>query len=162
MKKGFTLVELLIVIGILGELAVGLFLALDPLEQTKKAADAAKKSISTQIVRGVNAYYASYGSFPGVGGWLNTAALPNAIPTMIAAGELNANFLNTAGQYMTSNVMYMYRPATGVSVCFNPQSKAARAEPNSRNNIYGGLAGTDCSAAVGYNDPAGCAYWCAR
>ena len=40
MKKAFTLVELLIVIAIIGILAIGILIALDPVEQTRKASDA--------------------------------------------------------------------------------------------------------------------------
>jgi len=55
-KKGFTLVELLIVIAILGTLAVVVLLALNPLQQLARTRDAGRTSGVTQIGRSLEAY----------------------------------------------------------------------------------------------------------
>ena len=49
MKKAFTLIELLIVIAILGILAVGILIALDPIEQTRRATDSTIQQSALEI-----------------------------------------------------------------------------------------------------------------
>ena len=64
MKKAFTLVELLIVIAILSILGVGLLIALDPLEQTRRATDTTVQQSAIEIKDAINRYYASKLFFP--------------------------------------------------------------------------------------------------
>ncbi len=65
-KKGFTLVELLVVIGVLGVLATGLVLIINPGEQTARARDAERKSDLAQIQRALEMYYDDFGKYPDV------------------------------------------------------------------------------------------------
>lgn len=62
--KGFTLVELLIVMAILGVLAVGLVTLINPLQQIKKANDAKRKSDLNYITHLLNLYYNDTGKYP--------------------------------------------------------------------------------------------------
>ena len=62
--KGFTLVELLVVIAIIGILAVGILIALDPVEQTRKAADSNTLRTSTEVREAINRYYVSQSCWP--------------------------------------------------------------------------------------------------
>lgn len=55
-KKGFTLVELLIVIAILGTLAVVVLIALNPVQQLARTRDAGRRSTVSQLGHAMEAY----------------------------------------------------------------------------------------------------------
>lgn len=61
---GFTLVELLIVIALLGVLAAAVLAAINPLEQANRARDAKYKSDSSQLLAAVDRYFVSKDEFP--------------------------------------------------------------------------------------------------
>jgi prepilin-type N-terminal cleavage/methylation domain-containing protein len=63
-KKGFTLVELLIVIALLGVLATAVLAAINPLEQANRARDSRVKSDSSQLLAAIDRYYVAIGHFP--------------------------------------------------------------------------------------------------
>jgi len=71
--KGFTLVELLIVIAIIGVLAVVVLVAINPIEQLAKTRDAGRISTVTQVGHAVQAYYTSHATqtnqYPVEGTW---------------------------------------------------------------------------------------------
>jgi general secretion pathway protein G len=64
MRKGFTLLELIVVIALIGVLAVVLLTIIDPLGQFQKAANAQRKSDISQIQKALEAYYNDHGSYP--------------------------------------------------------------------------------------------------
>jgi len=64
LNKGFTLMELLIVIGVLGILAAGLLAAIDPFEQLKKARDTNNRSAAIEFLQSSQRYYANHGYLP--------------------------------------------------------------------------------------------------
>lgn len=64
LSKGFTLVELLIVIALLGVIATIVIAAINPIEQANRAADAGMKADSSQLVSALDRYYASHNIFP--------------------------------------------------------------------------------------------------
>lgn len=63
-SRGFTLIELLVVITLIGVLAVAVLSALNPIEQINKARDAAKRADSSQVLAGLDRYFASNEKFP--------------------------------------------------------------------------------------------------
>lgn len=62
--RGFTLVELLIVIALLGVIATIVIAAINPIEQANRASDAGKKADASQIVSALQRYYASHNLYP--------------------------------------------------------------------------------------------------
>ncbi len=63
-KKGFTLVELLVVIGVLGVLAAGLVVVINPADKIAQANDAKIKNDMSQIVSAGKRYTAGSGNWP--------------------------------------------------------------------------------------------------
>ncbi len=64
LSKGFTLVELLIVIALLGVIATIVIAAINPIEQANRAADAGMKADASQMVSAIERYYASHNDYP--------------------------------------------------------------------------------------------------
>lgn len=62
--RGFTLVEMLIVIGLVGALATILLVGINPLDQLQKASDTDRKSDLAQVQRALELYYQDNGSYP--------------------------------------------------------------------------------------------------
>lgn len=65
-QKGFTLVELLIVIGLLGVIALIVIAAINPLEQANRARDTRFKSDGSQLIAAIDRYFAANNEFPWV------------------------------------------------------------------------------------------------
>ena len=63
-NKGFTLIELIIAIGILGILAVAAIMALDPVAQLQKSNDTRRKSDLAQVQRALESYYQDNNQYP--------------------------------------------------------------------------------------------------
>lgn len=64
--RGFTLVELLIVIALIGVLAVAVLAAINPIEQLNRARDTGMESDAAQLLSAIDRYYASQEKFPWV------------------------------------------------------------------------------------------------
>lgn len=63
-KRGFTLVELLIVIGLLGAIALIVIAAINPIEQANRARDTRFKSDGGQLISAIDRYFAANSEFP--------------------------------------------------------------------------------------------------
>lgn len=63
-NKGFTLIELIVAIGILGILAVAAIMALDPISQFQKSNDVRRKSDLAQVQRALESYYQDNNKYP--------------------------------------------------------------------------------------------------
>ena len=64
MKKGFTLVELLVVIAVISVLAAVTVVAINPAKKLAQSRDAARKSSMQQLVTSLSAYYTQNSSYP--------------------------------------------------------------------------------------------------
>ena len=61
---GFTLIELIVGIGILSVFSTFLVASINPFEQFKKTADAQRKNDLSQIQKALEAYYQDFGKYP--------------------------------------------------------------------------------------------------
>jgi prepilin-type N-terminal cleavage/methylation domain-containing protein len=68
-QRGFTLIELIIVIAIIGVLTVIVLVAINPIESQARARDAGRISAVTQLGHSIQAYYTSVSSYPSTGNW---------------------------------------------------------------------------------------------
>jgi prepilin-type N-terminal cleavage/methylation domain-containing protein len=169
-NKGFTLMELLIVIGVLGILAAGLLAAIDPFEQLKKARDTNNRSATIELLSSLTRYYASHGAFPwnmpayaatGICsrvagqplaklGALGTTVMdvqdatnfqPCITGTLLVDGELKSTFFTGIG---ATHIYVASDPTdlTNVQVCFAPEGKSARSDPSTSYLVAGTMATT--------------------
>ena len=82
--SGFTLVELLIVIALLGVLAAAVLAAINPLEQANRARDAKMRSDASQLLAAIDRYYVSANHFP----WFAVGQTDEAAYGFISAATL--------------------------------------------------------------------------
>lgn len=149
--SGFTLVELLVVIGILGILVAALIAAIDPIEQLRKASDTSTKAAISQFNDSVIRYYANHQALPwaaggdascsaNAGSSFNTNAkalidLTSCMNAIISDNELKASF--TANKQVLSKI-FVSGTTSGVVSCFDPQSKQGEADPLTKYDSTGG------------------------
>jgi prepilin-type N-terminal cleavage/methylation domain-containing protein len=161
-KLGFTLVELLVVIGILGILAAGLLATIDPFEQLKKGRDATLRNTVAELADAVTRYNADKGQMPW-GTEDYAAAQMGAFYTdgylsdLINIGELKAGFWDAAKG--NAHRVYIGGSADTVSVCFDPESKAVRQDQNTR---YGSEGSTLGDADIANCITSGLCFWCVK
>lgn len=63
-SAGFTLMELIVALGMLSILTTGVILAINPVEQIRKSNDAKRKADLVSIQKAVELYYQDFGSYP--------------------------------------------------------------------------------------------------
>jgi prepilin-type N-terminal cleavage/methylation domain-containing protein len=174
-QKGFTLLELLVTIGILGILAATLVALIDPLEQFNKAQDANMKNAAAEYVAANVRYYASHNNLPWApataGGdascyasnatppvtvTLSNGTITPCITALINDGELKSSF-TTATSILNSVVISA--TTNTVTACFQPQSKSQKKDTNT---IYAqnGTVTSGCAAQTSGGSTT--CYWCAR
>lgn len=176
-KKGFTMIELLIVITILGILAVAVLSAINPIEQMNRGRDTGSRSDAEQLLSAVDRFYATQGHYPWQTGedddanlptiwadvedtnWADSATVAVLDKLSGAAGvgtaELRQSFV-TRITGATYNTLIKYNRGTAgdsTYVCFQPRSASFRAEAIRR---CGGTAGACTGLPVDLRSVANC------
>lgn len=131
---GFTMIELLIVISILGILAVMVLAAINPLEQINRGRDTAKRGDAEQLLGAVERYNAFQGIYPWrtttgggvtteisalvqvtatapldmVGGCPILTKLSQTSGTCLGSEELKASYVTKIGAFSAARGLYIY------------------------------------------------------
>lgn len=124
MRKGFSLVELLVVIGLLGVIAAVSLALLNPDTYLKKSRDSRRKADLQQIRAALELYRSDYGHYPRNGGWVNSTQGDSWIRDIDTSRPLTPNYIktvpkdpkNTGGWPMSGGYTYAYFSATS-SMC---------------------------------------------
>lgn len=157
-SSGFTLVELLIVIAVLGVLAAVVLVAINPLEQLAKGRDAGRKSSVAQIGSALQGYYTTNSAYPATATvndtWLTnlvTSGELKIVPTNSAVGSYDPGCSGTFGGQSgfcyttdgTDSIAYaLLESKAAKSLCTTPATDSAWEVWSSKD----GKAGIVCTA----------------
>lgn len=100
-QLGFTMIELLIVISILGILAVAVLSAINPIEQINRGKDTGSQSDAEQLISAIDRYYASNGTYPWQGSAAGASSYPSQYPYDTGLAEIG-----TAHVYASAEGVY--------------------------------------------------------
>jgi prepilin-type N-terminal cleavage/methylation domain-containing protein len=170
--KGFTLVELLIVIALLGVLAAAVLAAINPLEQANRARDTRMRSDASQLLAALDRYFVSQDKFTWVvngdvatndtaygfanardGGVGICGADCTADGLLISNNELKTEFRNRdfiKNGTTDTDALYVGKAAggsTSVYACWVPKSKSERQKGTQTLTVGSSTLGTaaDCA-----------------
>jgi prepilin-type N-terminal cleavage/methylation domain-containing protein len=171
--RGFTLVELLIVIALLGALAIGLIGALDPFEQLKKGQDTGTRNTVSEVQSAIIRFYALKGIMPwctadpcpaadvasmqsgSSGLLLNDNAMSAVLDRIVQTGELKSNFTTLQSKEMGK--VHVTGTDSQAIVCYQPVSKSFRADANTKFDATGGTPAGTCDTT-----DANACFWCVQ
>lgn len=174
LKKGFTMIELLIVIAVLGILAVAVLAAINPIEQINRGKDTGSRSDAEQLIGAIERFYTANGYYPWQTGatdiddvttpwdgvdsttWLDDNSV--AVLTKLSSGgaaEVKESFVAriTATTYNTLKKYNRGTQGDSTYVCFMPKSANFKLEAQTR-------CGTACGGLPADLAAAGCANVC--
>jgi prepilin-type N-terminal cleavage/methylation domain-containing protein len=167
-KLGFTMIELLIVIAVLGILAVAVLSAINPIEQINRGKDTGSRSDAEQLLSSIDRFYAGKGFYPwmigadsdneeitnNVGGGVAVLTEITALDQEIGddatpfltnlssggAAEIKESFVTRVidDTYNTLSIYNNGVSGSSTYICFTPKSSSFREEAWKR-----------CSTAVG-------------
>lgn len=171
-RIGFTLMELVIVLGMLGILMSMLLIALNPFEQLNRARDVSNKIALRSIYDSVNRFRVKNGYMP----WcesvdvltcedidppvtLKSSSVEIIAHNLIEAGETSVDFRENLQDASLSEI-FLYSPFTQdmLSMCYQPHSRAFKSDDLNKYVNATGLLGNETECPP--NDPSSNCYSC--
>jgi len=112
-NKGFTLVEMLVAIGILGIMATAALVVLNPFTQIQKGNDAKRKADLSQIQKALEIYYQDYGAYPDQSGFeldpiTSSPGITPVLKTLKTWGSTWRPYMNVIPSDPVSTKNYVY------------------------------------------------------
>lgn len=153
-KAGFTMIELLIVIAVLGVLATAVLSAINPIEQINRGRDTGSRSDSEQFLSAIDRYYTTQEMYPWQvgtddleetdaadwqmvdGEWLDSAGI-SVINKLSTGGtaELKQSFITRISNLADDHKLYAHMrgtPGDSVYICFQARSGSFKTEALNR------------------------------
>lgn len=106
--KGFTLVELIVVIGIISVMAIAMLAILDPISQFYKANDTKRKADLSQIQKALESYYQDKGRYPRTNGSPNYCMQDTTTSTTYCGGSTWIPYMNIVPRDPNTSRRYVY------------------------------------------------------
>lgn len=150
-QRGFTMVELLVVIAIIAILAVVVLATLNPLEQINKSRDARIRADAGNLINAIERFYVNKECYPwdwdpddptackdkvkleaneasDIGVWTQSVL-------QVETEEVKEPFAKRIGDYVTGDDLFLFKDtgaSSSVFVCFEPRSEALKDEAAER------------------------------
>lgn len=135
---GFTLIELIIVIAVLGILAVAVLSAINPLEQIRKANDARRKSNAAELLNALERYTSSYGGVYPTGFSFSTAGpgtLVSGSSAALLGSELKIEYTSRIDK--ATDYVYAYSDTNNLAhICYLVESAEQQTKYSGSANYY--------------------------
>lgn len=145
-NKGFTLIELIVVIGIIAILSAMIITILNPLEQFAKARDAQRKSDLSQVQKALEQYYQDTGSYPASTNAFNIIGLNSGTISWGTSSVNNWPYMNLLPQDPDNSRTYVYY-STGQSYWLYTSLERGMKDPQACNK------GNACTSLGGSGTP---------
>jgi prepilin-type N-terminal cleavage/methylation domain-containing protein len=152
LHRGFTLVELLIVIAVLGVLATVVIVAIDPLEQLARGEDAGRVSTVSQVANALQTYATSVGggNFPVTTNWYGALKSSGEVKSSVSlkpvANKSCGGTTNSAHNYQDGMCYVTSDNNTGAIIWTTLGSKNSKAKGKCASNetpVYVWMSGFD-------------------
>lgn len=145
-QKGFTLIEMIVVIGIIAILSAMLIAVVDPISQFQKARDTERKTDLAQLQKAFEQYYQDTGSYPASTADFKIIGLNSGTVDWGSANSNNWPYMNVLPADKDTSRTYVYY-STGQTYWLYASLERGSKDPQACN------AGSACASLTGSGHP---------
>lgn len=129
---GFTLIELIIVVAVIGVLFTVFISTINPPEQFKKSRDTKRKTTMAQIQKALEAYYQDHGRYPASSPTYKIVSIVNGTTSTLNWGEPWLPYMDVLPEDPTTGQSYAYytNDATGQTYYLYASLERGENDPN--------------------------------
>lgn len=140
-NAGFTLIELIIVIGVMAVLTLGLLIAVDPVENLARGRDTNRRRAAIEYLGALQRYLSARTTYPwGNGATAFAIGDADTLNTLISSGDLSYKFSSQISIPSFNGITITAQSVdqgAKVWVCFDPESKGISRDLNSKYSTPG-------------------------